>query len=137
MTRACVAAWGVAALLAGCSRAPLPASPKPAADRAELEARYEGLRPGVAGPEAAGYMGSAGAGLAGYSTTVVRRKPADAAGAVAAGEADRYWVSGDGTSAVRVVFGADGKARLVELLTITPTGPPPAPPPEPVVPPAP
>lgn len=137
MTRACVAAWAVLALLPGCSRAPLPPNPKPAADRPELEARYEGLRLGVAGPEAAGYMGKAGAALAGYSTTVVRRKPADAAGTLAAGETDRYWVSGDGTSAVRVVFAGDGKARLVELLTITPMAPPPPPPPEPVVPPAP
>ncbi|HYH68192.1 MAG TPA: hypothetical protein VD866_26095, partial [Urbifossiella sp.] len=112
-------------------------NPKPPADRTELEARYEGLHLGVAGPEAAGFMGKAGAALTGYSTVVVKRKPTDAAGAVAAGETDRYWASADGTSAVRIVFGADGRARLVELLTITPMGPPPPPPPEPVVPPAP
>lgn len=133
MTRVCVTVWAVV-VLAGCGRAPLPTNPKPPADRAELEARYEGLRTGLTGPEAAGYMGRPGAALAGYSTTPVRRKPADGDGAVAAGETDRYWAAGDGTSAVRVVFGADGKARVVELLSITPMGPPPVPPPPPEAP---
>lgn len=137
MTRAFVTAWAVVAL-AGCSRPqPLPANPKPATDRTELAARYEGLPLGVAGTEAAGYMGKPGAALAGYSTTPVRRKPADGDGAVAAGETDRYWAADDGTSAVRVVFGANGRARLVELLTITPMGPPPVPPPPPPEAPAP
>ena len=44
-------------------------------------------------------MGEAGGALAGYSTTVVRRKPADGPGAVAAGETDRYWAARDSTSA--------------------------------------
>lgn len=134
MTRACVTVWAVAALLAGCGRPALPTRPTPAKDRTELEARYDALRPGATGSEVEAAMGARGAALAGYSTAVVRQKPDGADGAVAAGEADRYWAGGDGASAVRVVFGADGRARLLQLLTITP--PPPTPPP-PVEPPAP
>jgi hypothetical protein len=45
----------------------------------------------------------------------------------AAGEFDKNWASTDRTCAIRVVFRADGKARLIELLRMTPMGPVPCP----------
>ena len=50
----------------------------------------------------------------------------------------RLWIGSHSPAArergVRVVLGSDAKARLAELLTITPMGPPPAEPGEPPAP---
>ena len=66
-----------------------------------------------------------GGALAGYSTQVMKRKPEGETEMMGAGETKNSWASSDGAGAIRVVFGSDGKARLIELLRITPMGPPP------------
>ncbi|MFO0796295.1 MAG: hypothetical protein U0804_02395 [Gemmataceae bacterium] len=133
MTRTCATACAVLALLTGCGRPAVQRSPKPANDRAELEARYDRLQPGQNGPQIEAYLGARGAALTGYSTVVVRQNPVGANGAAATGELDRFWLSTDATCAVRVVFGTDSRARVVQFLTITPSGPPSAPPAPPEV----
>ena len=130
MSRSHVIAFALPALLvvAGCGRTQLPANPSPPKDRADLEARYGAIETGVHEPEVAAFLGKAGAALAGYSTQPVRRKPEGETGVVAAGETSKFWASDDGAGAIHVVFRPDGRARLIELLRITPMGPPPRPP---------
>ena len=114
-------------VVAGCGREQLPANQSPPKDRADLEARYEALDTGIPEPEITAFMGKSGAALAGYSTQVVKRKPEGGNAMPEAGESDKSWASDDKTGAIRVVFRADGKARMIELLKITPMGPAPAP----------
>ena len=124
MFRLQVFAFTFAALLvmAGCGRQPLAANQNPPKDRADLEARYERLEIGIPEPEIAAFMGKAGAEVAGYSTEVVNRKP-QAGGEMAAGESDKHRASADGKGAIRVGFGSDGKARLIQLLRMRAMGP--------------
>ncbi len=112
----------------GCGRGPLPSNQSPPKDRTELEARYELIETGVSEPEVSAFIGKTwGGALAGYSTQVVKRKPERESATMGTGESDNSWASVDGEYAIRVVFRADGKARLIELLRITPMGPPPGP----------
>ena len=69
-------------------------------------------------------MGKNGAQVAGFSTQVLKHKPLGSVETMP-GEPDKYWAADDSTSAIRVVFGADGKAKLIQLLQLTPLGPPP------------
>ena len=125
MNRLCLLAVTFPALLvmAGCSRQPLPANQNPPKDQADLEARYERLEVGIPESEITAFMGKAGAAVAGYSTQVVKRKP-EAGGEMAAGDSDKHWASADGKGAIRVVFGTDGRARLIQLLRLRAMGPP-------------
>src|SRR5262245_54720387 len=70
------------------ARQPLPSNASPPKDQAELESRYERLQAGIAEPEIAAFMGKAGAEVAGYSTSVVKRKP-ESGSEMAAGETDK------------------------------------------------
>jgi hypothetical protein len=108
--------------LSSCSRPPLPANASPPKDRAELEARYERLEPGMPEEEIAAFMGKAGAEIAGYSSSVVKRKP-ETGGEAGAGRTAKNWASDDATSAIRVVLDSNGKARQIQLLRMTPMGP--------------
>src|SRR5262245_32281911 len=129
MFRSRLAAFALPGLLviAGCGPRPLPTNAAPPKDRAELEARYEMLHTGTPEAEIAAFLGKAGAGIAGYSTSPIKRKPEGGNAMPAAGEFDKNWASADGTCAIRVVFRADGKARLIEILRMTPMGPVPRP----------
>lgn len=112
----------VVLLSLGCSRQPLPANNTVAKDQAELAARYERIEVGTPEAEIAAFMGKPGAEVAGYATHAIKSKPAT--GDVAGPEgSDKYWASEDWKVAVRVVFRADGTARLIQLLRLTPMGP--------------
>jgi hypothetical protein len=117
----CIAlALPVLIVVAGCGRKPLPASLAPPRDRAVLERRFEALQTGIPEPEIAAFMGKPGTVLAGYSTHVLQRKPEGEGQIMGPGESEKCWASDDKTDAVRVVFGSDVKARLIELLEIKP-----------------
>lgn len=124
MLRASVVALAFSALLVltGCGRSPLPANPSVPKDQAELEARYNAIEAGAPESEIAAFMGKRGAEVAGYSTQMLKRKPEGDVN-MAAGESDKHWASIDGAGAIRVVFRSDGKARVIELLRMTPMGP--------------
>jgi hypothetical protein len=113
----------VVCVVAGCGREPLPANQATAKNRAELEARFDRIAPGHSESEVAAYMGKPGAQVAGYSTSMLKRKPEGAISEFNANETDKYWASDDWAFAVRVVFDAGGKAKTIELLRLTPTGP--------------
>ena len=117
---------GLLALI-GCARAPLPANSAPAKDAAELKTRYDALSLGLAEPEIAAFLGKSGALIAGYSSQVLKSKPAVGEAAVVASDSSKFWASEDWAGAIHVVFGSNGRAKLIQLLRITPTGPPPTP----------
>lgn len=109
----------------GCGRQPLPSNASPVRDFAEAEARYSRLSTGIGEAEITAFMGKGGFAIAGYSSPSVKRTPEGGEGMVAANESSKYWASVDGTSAVHVIFGADGRSRLIELVRLMPMGPPP------------
>jgi len=109
-------------VMAGCGRQQLPVNQKPPKDQADLEARYERIEIGTPEPEIAAFMGKSGAEVAGYSIQVVKRKPEGGSDMVT-GESGKHWASDDSRGAIRVVFGSDGKARLIQLLRMRPMGP--------------
>jgi hypothetical protein len=107
----------------GCGRSQPRAHSWPPKDWAELEARYDELDTGMTEQEIAAVMGKAGGALAGYSSQMMKRKPADGSAGMANGESMKGWASDDWKGGVEVVFRSDGKARLIALLRLTPMGP--------------
>ena len=109
----------------GCGPKQLPTNSTTPANRAQLEARYEELEDGMREADIAAFMGKNGAQVAGFSTQVLKHKPQGGSWESTPGQTDKYWASDDSTSAIHVVFGADGKAKLIQLVQLTPMGPPP------------
>ena len=109
----------------GCGRKPLPTDLPPAKDQAELQTRFEAMWIGMGEKDVAMYLGKEGAQIAGFSTKAIKRKPKGKMPPPGSADAELSWASEDASSAIRIVFGMDGRAKQIQLLELTPMDPPP------------
>ena len=108
--------------IVGCGNTALPANQSVAMNLVELEARFTRISPKTSEAEIAKFLGKPGAAVAGYSTRVEKKIPAEDVNPAAI-DSDKYWASEDWTAAIEVLFDRAGRAIQIKLLRLTPMGP--------------